>query len=140
MEKNNYPQEYRQLERNLSEVRDRRYPPSFSQNAHNPPHESNPERQASTYKLPSLPQIPDKAQLPAAGNLSPRVALGESAIRRRQGFERFGIYERQQKPFNIISCYPKDYESNKLRNFPKLTLENRLIERGSYHDFHAEQL
>ncbi len=49
-------------------------------------------------------------------------------IERRKGFERFRIYERQQKPFNIISCYPKDNENdNKLRNYPKLTLEDKLI-------------
>lgn len=61
-------------------------------------------------------------------------------MQKRQGFERFRIYERQQKPFNIISCYPKENESNKLRNFPKLTLEDRLRERGSYHDFKQENM
>lgn len=49
------------------------------------------------------------------------------------------MYERQQKPYNIISCYPKEEDTNKLRNFPKLTLENRLIERGSYHSFKEEK-
>jgi len=27
-----------------------------------------------------------------------------------------------------------------LRNYPKLTLENKLIERGTYHDFATERL
>jgi hypothetical protein len=56
-------------------------------------------------------------------------------IQRRQGMERFKVYERQQKPFNIINCYPREQENNKLRNFPKLTLEDKLIEQGTYRNF-----
>lgn len=63
------------------------------------------------------------------------MTRSELVADRRQGFERFRIYERQQKPYNIISCYPKEEDNNKLRTFPKLTLENQLIERGSYHSF-----
>ena len=64
----------------------------------------------------------------------------ESMLQRKQGFERFRVYERQQKPYNIISCYPKKNEDNHLRNFPKLTLEDGLIEKGSYHDFKNENI
>jgi hypothetical protein len=63
----------------------------------------------------------------------------DEVVKKRQGFERFRIYEQQQKPFNIISCYPKEQENNKLRNFPKLTLEDKLIERGAYHTFNREK-
>jgi len=48
-------------------------------------------------------------------------------IQRRQGFERFKVYEGQQNQFNIINCYPKEQTSYRLRNFPKLTLEDKLI-------------
>ena len=70
-------------------------------------------------------------------NPSPRT---EHMLQKKQGFERFRVFERQQKPYNIISCYPKHDESNKLRNFPKLTLEDRLIENGSYHDFKEDRM
>jgi hypothetical protein len=66
------------------------------------------------------------------------MGRGDLPVQQRKGFERFGIYERQQKPFNIINCYPKENEGNKLRNFPKLTLEDRLLERGNYHTFQQE--
>jgi hypothetical protein len=36
------------------------------------------------------------------------------------------IYKKQEKDFNIISYYPKEYKPN-LRQFPKFTLENKLI-------------
>ncbi len=38
------------------------------------------------------------------------------------------VYRRQEKKFNIISYFPKDYEPA-LKQFPRLTLEDRLIER-----------
>jgi hypothetical protein len=38
------------------------------------------------------------------------------------------VYRRQEKNFNIISYFPKDYEPA-LKQFPRLTLEDRLIER-----------
>lgn len=63
----------------------------------------------------------------------------EHLTQRKEGFERFRIYQRQQQPYNIISCYPKEDDNNHLRNFPKLTLENKLLERGSYHNFKDEQ-
>jgi len=64
----------------------------------------------------------------------------DNILQRKSGFERFSVFERQQKPYNIISCYPKETDSNKLRTFPKLTLEDKLIERGSYHDFKTARL
>jgi hypothetical protein len=45
--------------------------------------------------------------------------------------DRFTIFEKQQKGYNIISCYPKEMTSS-LKVFPKLTLENKLIESGRY--------
>ena len=41
------------------------------------------------------------------------------------------IYEKQERAYNIISYYPKAY-TPKLKNFPRLTLENQLIERGGF--------
>lgn len=41
------------------------------------------------------------------------------------------VYKRQEKEFNIISFYPKDVKPN-LRQFPKLTMEDRLIEKAHY--------
>ena len=41
-------------------------------------------------------------------------------------FDRFSIFEKQQKGYNIINCYPKEMSSS-LRNFPKFTLEDKLI-------------
>jgi hypothetical protein len=38
------------------------------------------------------------------------------------------IYRRQEKEFNIISFYPKDVKPS-LRQFPKLTMEDKLIEK-----------
>lgn len=152
--KDPYPQQYKELERNLSEVRDRRtsdlgYYKSNTQPVNNPPPESrpmnehNPERQMQGYKLPSINQSTERAR--AENNIGSNIqAAGErrtdNPIQRRNGFQRFRIYERQQKPFNIISCYPKEDESNKLRTFPKLTLEDKLRERGSYHDFKEDNL
>lgn len=36
------------------------------------------------------------------------------------------IYEKQEKEFNIISYQPKAY-TPRLKNFPRLTLEDRII-------------
>jgi hypothetical protein len=41
------------------------------------------------------------------------------------------VFERQQKPYNIINCYPK-VVLNTHRAHPKYTLENKLIESGHY--------
>jgi hypothetical protein len=41
-------------------------------------------------------------------------------------FDRFSIYEKQQKGYNIINCHPSEMQRS-LRAFPKLTLENKLI-------------
>lgn len=39
------------------------------------------------------------------------------------------VYKRQEKEFNIINFYQKEFKPN-LRQFPKLSLENRLLELG----------
>lgn len=41
------------------------------------------------------------------------------------------IYERQEKQFNIVTNYPKEY-GNIHRKYPKITLENKLLEKGMY--------
>ncbi len=71
--------------------------------------------------------------------MNPSNSRTEGVTQRKEGFERFRIYHRQQQPYNIISCYPKEEDNNQLRNFPKLTLENKLLERGSYHSFKEEK-
>lgn len=38
------------------------------------------------------------------------------------------VYKKQEKEFNIISFYPKEYKPN-LRQYPRLTLEDKLIEQ-----------
>ncbi len=38
------------------------------------------------------------------------------------------VYERQQRPFNIITLYSKPNEP--LRKYPKITLEHLILERG----------
>ena len=40
------------------------------------------------------------------------------------------IFEKQEKEYNIISYYPKPY-APRLKNFPRLTLEDQIIERNS---------
>ena len=57
-----YPKEYRQLERNLSEVRDRKSnEKGYFKSSELPP--SNPERQNQGYKLPSINQNTERARV-----------------------------------------------------------------------------
>ena len=56
---------------------------------------------------------------------------GSSIMRPMPGRDQDTVYERQQKPYNIISCYPKEVP-NVHRRFPRLTLEDKLIETGHY--------
>ena len=58
-----------------------------------------------------------------------RNLLGRSNSVREQE----DVYERQQRNFNIISYYPKNVRPT-LRNFPKLTLEDKLLEHGIGHN------
>jgi len=44
-------------------------------------------------------------------------------------YEQEEIFKRQDRNFNIISYYPRAVRSN-LREFPKLTMEDRLLERS----------
>lgn len=56
---------------------------------------------------------------------------GSNLMRAMPGKDQDRVYERQQIPYNIISCYPREAPSVH-RKFPKLTLENKLIETGHY--------
>ena len=101
-----YPKEYRQLERNLSEVRDRKSNDQgyFKSNEKPAP---NPERQMEGYKLPSINQNPVRAKVDTnLGSNFDHAPRSENILQRKQGFERYRVYEGQQKPYNIISCYP----------------------------------
>ena len=49
-----------------------------------------------------------------------------------RGMDQAEVYRRQEKNYNIISYRPKDYEPS-LKQFPRLTLEDRLIEHRSSH-------
>ena len=42
--------------------------------------------------------------------------------------EQSKVYEKQEKQFNIINCYPKSY-TPKLKQFPRFTLEAQLMEK-----------
>ena len=57
---------------------------------------------------------------------------GSRLMKPMPGRDQDFIYERQQKPYNIISCYPKDGLSNTHRLHPRLTLESKLISNGQY--------
>ncbi len=58
---------------------------------------------------------------------------GSRLMKPMPGRDQDFVYERQQKPYNIISCYPKENpNSNVHRIYPKLTLESKLIEHGQY--------
>ena len=56
-----YPQEYKQLERNLSEVRDRKPQENGYFKASQPP-SNNPEKYNEGYKLPSIKQNNEKVR------------------------------------------------------------------------------
>lgn len=48
---------------------------------------------------------------------------------RNSSMDQTQVYKRQEKEFNIINFYQKEFKPN-LRQFPKLSLENRLLELG----------
>lgn len=56
---------------------------------------------------------------------------GTRLMRAMPGKDQDYVYERQQKPYNIISCYPREVY-NAHRVYPKFTLESKLIETGQY--------
>jgi hypothetical protein len=56
-----------------------------------------------------------------------RVAGFGLSLVRNSSMDQREVYRRQEKKFNIISYYPLDYEPG-LKQFPRLTLEDRLIE------------
>lgn len=43
------------------------------------------------------------------------------------------VYEKQEKGFNIINYHPKSY-TPRLKNYPRITLEDKLIERSPSSD------
>lgn len=45
---------------------------------------------------------------------------------RNSSMDQTQVYKRQEKEFNIINFYQKEFKPN-LRQFPKLSLENRLL-------------
>jgi hypothetical protein len=47
---------------------------------------------------------------------------------RNTSMDQTQVYKKQEKEFNIISFYPKEYKPN-LRQYPRLTLEDKLIEQ-----------
>ena len=56
---------------------------------------------------------------------------GSRLMRPMPGKQQDTVYTRQQKPYNIISCYPQANPAVH-RKYPKLTLEDKLIETGHY--------
>ena len=55
---------------------------------------------------------------------------GNRLMRPMPGKDQDQIFQNQQKPYNIISCHPHNPPIH--RQFPRLTLENKLIESGQY--------
>ena len=78
-------------------------------------------------------------KLPTIGNNPERPMERSQRELPKRGFERFKIYEHQQKPYDIIKNSPRGYESIRLRNWPKYSLEHRLREKGTYHSFEKEE-
>jgi len=52
-----------------------------------------------------------------------------TSLMRNTPMDQAQVYRKQEKEFNIISFYPKEYKPN-LRQFPKLTMEDKLIENS----------
>jgi hypothetical protein len=59
-----------------------------------------------------------------------KMANYGTSLMRNSQMDQAQIYRKQEKEFNIISFYPKEYKPN-LHQFPKLTLEDRIIEKSS---------
>ena len=55
---------------------------------------------------------------------------GNRLMRPMPGKDQDRVFQNQQKPYNIISCHPHNPPVH--RQFPRLTLENKLIESGQY--------
>lgn len=99
-----------------------------------------PERRASQETINSgrVPQRSYSQDSPSTRDKESGYMLdyGNRLMRPMPGRDQDTVYERQQKPYNIISCYPREVPSVH-RKFPKLTLENKLIETG-YYGFNPE--
>ena len=63
-----------------------------------------------------------------ANGRSKMANYGNNLVR-NSSMEQTQVYKRQEKEFNIINFYPKDYKPD-LKVFPKFSLEHRLIENG----------
>jgi hypothetical protein len=70
----------------------------------------NPEKYDSGYKLPSIGRSGDRVRVSSnlGNNMESYMSNAELPTQKRQNFERFRIYERQQKPYNIINYSPKE--------------------------------
>lgn len=60
------------------------------------------------------------------GKRSKMANFGNNLLR-NSSMDQTQVYKRQEKEFNIINFYPKEYKPN-LRQFPKLTVEDKLNE------------
>lgn len=56
-----------------------------------------------------------------------KIAGIGNTLLRNSTMDQTQIYNRQQKEFNIINFYPKEYKPN-LKQFPKFSLEHRLLD------------
>ena len=81
------------------------------------------------FKLPAISRSPER----------PEQTGRSSGSLPKSGFERFRIYEHQQKPYDIIANAPRAHESIRLRNWPKYSLEHRLREKGKFHNYEKEE-
>lgn len=54
------------------------------------------------------------------------ASFGNNLLR-NSSMDQTQVYKRQEKEFNIINFHPKEYKPN-LRQFPKLTVEDKLNE------------
>ena len=81
-----YPQEYKQLERNLSEVRDHKPQENGYFKASQPP-SNNPEKYNEGYKLPSIKQNNEKVRYESnPGNNYVQPPSTDHLVQRKQGF------------------------------------------------------
>lgn len=93
-------------------------------------HQNN-ERKTQEERLPTIYSNKEKVQNEGKYGGSEKMKVKPDYL------DRFKVYERQQKPFDIINCYPNNGD-RQLRLFPKLTLEHKLIENGrNLHYYHS---
>ena len=49
-------------------------------------------------------------------------------LMRNSSMDQTHVYKKQEKEFNIINFYPKDYKPT-LKQYPKFSLEHRLVQQ-----------